>query len=122
MNTTISAQSFDLSPAISRHAEEKINGALNRFRHHIVSIDVFLRDINGPKGGKDKQVLLRVRLGNRQVVTVESTRSDLYAAISCGSRRAKRSVKRTLKKMQRFEKRGLRDLRWDGVAESAAPS
>jgi len=111
MNIQLQTQGFDLTDAISSHVQKQMNFNLVNFESHIVSVDVFLSDINGPKGGPDKKALVCVRLDSRSTVTIERTREDLYAAITLVSRQAKRTVRRTLNKHRRMEKSALRELR-----------
>jgi ribosomal subunit interface protein len=111
MNIQLQTQGFELTDAIDEHVRRQINFNLVNFESHIASVDVFLSDINGPKGGPDKKALVCVRLDSRSTVTVERTRADLYAAIALVSRQAKRTVRRALNKHRRMEKRALRELR-----------
>ena len=111
MNIQLQAQGFDLTDAISAHVQRQIAFNLANFENHIVSVDVFLSDINGPKGGPDKRVLVCIRLESRRTITIERTREDLYSAIAIVSRQAKRAVRRTLNKHRRMEKYALRELR-----------
>ena len=69
----------------------------------------FLKDANGPKGGVDKQALIRVQLRNRQVIALETTHENLYAAIKKSAKRAKRTVRRHLSKSRRIQKRRMHD-------------
>ena len=110
MNITARAQGFDLSQAIDAFVREELRLALHRFSEDVLTIDVFLKDTNGPKGGVDKQVLMRLRLRSGQLITMATTREDLYAAIKVNVKRSKRAVRRNLKKSRRVEKRRLRDL------------
>ena len=110
MNITTTTQGFDLSNAIEAFVRNRLYVALNRLSLHVIAIDVFARDTNGPKGGIDKQVLIRVRLPNRQQVTVETTHENLYAAIEKGAKRTKRAVRRHMRKAQHIERQRLRDL------------
>lgn len=111
MKITVLTKGFDLTPAIDSFTKAHLLGALEDFGADILSVDVFLSDTNGPRGGADKQVLLRVDLSQRLLVTVKSTREDLYVALAVGARRARRSVRRTLRKARRLEKKKLRQLR-----------
>lgn len=111
MNITAKAHDFELSEAIAGFAHDQLFAALNRFSDGIVFVDVYMKDTNGPRGGVDKQVLVRVRLRNRQLITTETTHENLYAAIRRGAKRTRRVVRRTLKKSARIEKRRLRSLR-----------
>lgn len=111
MNITARAHDFELSDSIAGFARAQIETALNRFSDGVIYVDIFMRDINGPRGGIDKQVLFRVRLRNRQLIAIETEDEDLYAAIGRGAKRTKRVVRRTLRKSARIEKRRLRTLR-----------
>ncbi len=111
LKLNLESQGFELTPAIREHVKRQLSFNLANFESHTMSIDVFLRDINGPKGGADKKALIHVRLEMRQAIKVESTRSDLYAAISLAARQAKRAVRRTLSKQRRMEKLALRQMR-----------
>ena len=111
MNIQLQTQGFDLTDSISAHVRRQINFNLVNFESHIMSVDVFLSDINGPKGGPDKKALVCIRLNSRSTVTIERTRADLYTAITLASRQAKRTVRRALNKHRRMEKHALRELR-----------
>ena len=111
MNIQTQTQGFDRTDAINEHVERQVKTNLANFESHIVSVDVFLCDINGPKGGPDKKALVCVRLDSRNTVTIERTREDLYASITLVFRQAKRAVRRALNKNRRMEKQALRELR-----------
>ena len=107
MEVKISAQGIRLEVATIAFVREQVCSALRRFEDHVVSVDAYLKDINGPKGGIDKQVLIRVRLQHRQVIAIEVTRVRLRAAVIVVSRKAKRAVRRSLKKSQKRQKRRI---------------
>jgi putative sigma-54 modulation protein len=113
MNITATAQGFDLSTSIDIFVREELRSALERFSEGIVSVDVFMKDINGPKGGVDKQVLIRVQLRNRRSIAIETAHTDLYAAIKNCAKKSKRVVRRNLKKSMRIGKLRLRDLQYN---------
>lgn len=110
MNTHIHTQGFELTSAIEQHTQTQLQFHLANFSAHIVAADVFLRDINGPKGGPDKKVLIRVQLRSKITVTIERTRSNLYTAVSTAARQAKRAVRRNLNKHRRMERFALREM------------
>ena len=117
MNISSRAQGFELSTAIDSILRDEIQSSLGRFADDIVSVDVFLKDTNGPRGGIDKQVLVRVQLRGRQQITLQTTREDLYAAIRVSSKRARRAVRRSLGKARRFDKLSLRRLAPDPLTD-----
>ena len=110
MNITTTTQGFELSRAIDAFVRNRLHVALKRLSVHVVAIDVFAKDTNGPKGGIDKQVLIRVQLPNRQVLVVETAHENLYAAIEKGAKRTKRAVRRSLRRARQIDKQRLSDL------------
>jgi hypothetical protein len=74
MNITAKAHDFELSEAIAGFARDQLSAALNRFSDGIIFVDVYMKDTNGPRGGADKQVLIRVRLRNLR-------ESDSFSAV-----------------------------------------
>jgi len=114
MRTIIQTHGFELTSEIDAHVRKQFARNLARWEQHIIAVDVFLGDINGPKGGADKKALLCIQLTSRLAVRLEALHTDLYAAIALASRKAKRAVKRTVRKHKRIEKSNLRKLRQGG--------
>ena len=112
MNIRIQTQSFTLTPAIAARVHEKLSHAHERFAEDIVAVDVYLKDINGPKGGDDKQALVRVQLRGAATVLSETVHGDMYAAIDLSAKRSKRAVRRLLKKKQRVVRGDSRRVRY----------
>lgn len=109
MNITTRAQDFEMTGAIDQFVRDQASIALRRFSEYVIAVDVFLKDANGPKGGIDKQVLIRVGLRNRQTIAIETEHDNLYAAVKVGSKRIKRAVRRHLRKSARIQKRRMRN-------------
>lgn len=109
MNITTRAQDFKMSTSIDQFVRDQVHTALHRFSEDILAVDVFMKDSNGPKGGVDKQALIRVRLRNRQVIALGTAHENLYAAVKKGSKQIKRAVRRHLQKSHRIQKQRIRD-------------
>ena len=110
MNITTRAKDFSLTKAIDTFVRSEIRSAFQHLDAEIVSIDVSMRDINGPKGGIDKQVLICVRLRSRQQIAIDTGHENLYASVKTGVKRAKRAVRRAVRKAQRVDRQSLREL------------
>ena len=110
MKISVRTQGFERSAAIDEYTRDHVKVTMNRFAYSIRSVDVFMKDVNGPKGGVDKQVLLRIKMCNGQQLALQTVKSDLYAAISISAKRAKRVVRRSIRKSRRVDKTNLRDL------------
>ena len=109
MNIMTRVQDFELTTAIDQFARDQLRTALARFDEAVIAADVYLKDSNGPRGGVDKQVLIRVRMRNRQQIALVTTHEDMYAAIAKGVKRTKRAVRRQVRKARRFDKRRIRE-------------
>ena len=98
MDINVNAHGVRVDADTDAFVRGQVHAALKRFEDQVVSVDAFLKDINGPKGGIDKQVLVRVRLRNRKLIATEITRTRLRAAVVVSVRKARRAVRRSLKK------------------------
>jgi putative sigma-54 modulation protein len=111
MRIYVQTQGFELTAAIDEHVRKQLTQNFRAMENQIIAVDVFLGDINGPRGGEDKKALLSVQLVSRLAVRFEAVHADLYAAVSVAARRAKHTVKRTLRRHNRIKKAELRQLR-----------
>ena len=113
MNITTRAQDFEMSDAIDLFVRRRLNKTLHRLDDDIIAIDVYMKDENGPKGGVDKRVIIRVRQRNRPMFAVDTTCENLYAAIELGVKRTKRVLRRQLRKSRNVSRLSIRGQRTD---------
>lgn len=104
MIISTSSHNILLSRDLDTFVSDTVQGSLERLADDVLSVDVFLKDVNGPKGGIDKQVVMRVHLRNRKHLAVETSHESLRAAVRLGAKCAKRAVRRSLRKSRRIEK------------------
>ena len=55
MKIFLQTQGFELTSAIDTHVRKQLGRHLAGSQNNIIAIDVFLSDINGPKGGVEKR-------------------------------------------------------------------
>jgi ribosomal subunit interface protein len=110
MNITTTAQNFEGSLALNTFVRSRLRNALARLDDDIIAIDVFMKDLNGPKGGIDKQALVRIQMRNRQVITVEAEHQDLYAAVRGAVKRVRQAVRRHRQKSRQIDKQRFADV------------
>ena len=96
MLVNIQSRHFSLSTALSKYVKSKIQIMQSRYESKIISINVSLFDINGPKGGEDKCCKIVIKINGASSIVVQQTAEDLYNAINTCSRRARRAVKRQI--------------------------
>jgi len=103
--------------AIRAFARQRLDAILGRHLDDLEHADVFLEDVNGPKGGRDMSVRVRARLRGGRIVTVEETRENLHAAIVHASRKAASAVRRAVEEARRFDRRAGRRARRGGIVD-----
>ena len=69
MRIYIQTQGFELTPAIQAHVEKQLKRNLASMEDQVMAVNVFLGDINGPRGGEDKKALVSVQLASRLAIT-----------------------------------------------------
>lgn len=85
-------------PALLR---KRLEFALGRFSPRIQRVRASLKDLNGPRGGVDKQCLVDVRLRHeRRPIVIEDVDADPMVASGRAAERAGRAVARTVETTQ----------------------
>lgn len=106
MNLMIHWNGLPSNDGVEAHLERRLAFALGRFGDEIGEVRAQLADLNGPRGGIDKQVKLLVRgrrLATRLVVAADS---NLFAAIDRACDRIQLAVARALDRRQRGFRQG----------------
>ncbi|HYH97384.1 ribosome hibernation-promoting factor, HPF/YfiA family [Hyalangium sp.] len=70
-------------------------------------IDVSLVDINGPKGGVDKECRVTVRMPGLAAIHVTETSETLHQAVDAARDRLENALKRSLEKRRDVTNQGL---------------
>ena len=108
MQTIIQSQDFALTGALKSFIQDHANKSMNSCNTHIKQLNIRLKDINGPKGGEDKECCVEVKLANSAPIVVTKRSSDAYQSIRMALSRASRITlrkvgkRRTLKTHPRF--------------------
>ena len=92
-----------------RSARIRLRAALRGFRRRILAVHLRVVDVNGPKGGADKQCRVVAHIHRAPSVVVEYVASDVTTSILQAVKRALRAIVRRLK---RGTGRPTRDNRW----------
>lgn len=96
MKLTIRARRVELTPDLVERMERRLRFALGRFTSVIRSVDATFVDVNGPRGGDDKHLLLRLRGGSFRTIVIEHTGADPLTILSLAAERAERALVRAL--------------------------
>jgi hypothetical protein len=125
MKIELRTHALTLTPVVARQIERRLFIALRAFGRHIDEIGVSIRDINGPRGGRDLlgQVIVRFRRGLPIVVRAkDDSVNRLVPQLATAVRRAVKSRirRRNAKLMRRFRARNrpLPTAPADGASQS----
>jgi len=98
MDIKIFDGSIKTSEAEREYILTRVGAAAARLKDARGEIDVRLSDLNGPKGGVDKQCSIVLTPPGLSTIRVEEQAPDYYAAIDAASATLKRTVARVLEK------------------------
>lgn len=101
MQLDIRGVKYELSSELMEFIERRLGFALGRFASRIDTVEVRLCDVNGPRGGVDKQCRIAVALFPRGSVRVVESGQDPFALVACAVKRAGRTVHRVLGRQRR---------------------
>jgi len=104
MQIDIQARHLSLTGSLRRYVERRLKFAMKRCDEHIQRLVIRLSDINGPRGGSDKQCHIQVVMAGMPDVVIEDTRTDIYAAIHRALDRAAQVVSRKINRRQKRHK------------------
>ena len=100
MKIDVRFRGLEPSDALRNHAVRRIHFQLSRFGHEISSVLVRISDVNGPKGGVDKQCQVSVRGRRLSDVIVDDLSGDAHSAIDMAVERVSHAVARDLERMR----------------------
>jgi hypothetical protein len=98
MLPTIRIHGLVISNELRTRLQERLHAALDCYARRINAIDVFLRDLNGPRGGSGMQCRIVIEMTARRRVVVTGEDADLTRAVSQATHRATFAVQRRVER------------------------
>ncbi len=80
------------------HIRQRIEHAFGRIRKRIRHVDVFINDVNGPRGGPDKRCVIKVDTQGNEPVVAHGLDRNLFGLVNLLTTTA---VRGTLKRVRR---------------------
>jgi ribosomal subunit interface protein len=81
MRVQIRGRGLEMTDALRNYTLSLLQVTLDRFRDRIERIEASVMDLNGPRGGIDKQCQLRAHLAQGGEVIARATDADSYGAV-----------------------------------------
>lgn len=100
MKLEIFAQRIEATEVLSTHIERRLRFALGRFGARVARVAVTLTDLNGPRGGVDKQCRIVAFLVPKGEVVVEVRDADIFIAVDRAADRLGRVMARELERLR----------------------
>ncbi len=108
MQINIKGRQVRLRDETIKSMKRRLRFSLSRFGHAIQEVTVQLTDINGPKGGHDKECLIVVNLQKGGKVVVQGSGTDCDLALNHCADRIGRTVDRELTRRRKAPIRKMR--------------
>lgn len=102
------SQGFSLTPALAAYARQQVHHALGHRAERLRDVAVRLQDINGPRGGVDKECHVTARLRGGRTVIVRRRHEDLYVAVRDAAEVAGRRCDEYVDRQRGGRREGLR--------------
>lgn len=96
MQLSIRIKGTDTSPAARRNLTQSVENALAKFSDQLRQVTLFVSDINGPRGGKDKQCRCVLSINRMRPVVIEELDYSIGGAIHNAMERAVYTVSQRL--------------------------
>jgi putative sigma-54 modulation protein len=105
MELELRQKDMDMGQSLYDHIAGYIDAALNRFANRINRVTIRLVDINGPRGGIDKQCRIAVQLSKGKTIRTGNTNTNMIAATYFAVDRAAHAISRELKRRRKFSRK-----------------
>lgn len=86
------AEGVERSESLDQHIHSKLNKLEKRFGDRITRVEVFLKDVNGQKGGIDKSCTMEARPAGMDPIAVEATDTDAYLSVRDATSKLEKAV------------------------------
>ena len=100
MKISFHTSQIDISDSEKSYLNSKVLFRFSRFQDQVKSISVYLSDLNGPKGGLDKQCVMKIQVHNIKEIVVTSEGESLVSVVDNSAVRAKSAFLRIQRKKQ----------------------
>ncbi|MGD8978209.1 MAG: hypothetical protein PVG91_11440 [Gammaproteobacteria bacterium] len=98
MNIHLRTQQITLPDGGGEQIRLRLGEAFSRLASRISHLHVTLKDVNGPRGGRDKVCILRAELAGGGEVLVSERNEHMRRALDRCARRFKEAIQRRIKR------------------------
>ena len=107
MDILIQSKNVELTSRARLAIKSRIDTVLKNLAHYIDRVSVHFDDINGPKGGDDKQCKVKISLVSMPTIVVVVQEDNAQTAFTIAFAKALATLKRKLKRDQQASQKSL---------------
>ena len=104
MRTIIHTKDLDVDDVLREHIERRALMSFSRLAERISRIEIYLSDLNGPRGGVDKHCKIEVHLTNLPLAVLDDLDSDVIRLVDRALARTTRLVSKRLERAQQVHR------------------
>lgn len=93
------------SERLHTHVQRRLGAALDRFRDRVQWVRVWLKDVNGPRGGADKVCVVQLRVKGASDIILQEREVSAQTAFDRAAARAMQALVRQLDRRRRPDRR-----------------
>ena len=117
MEVRLVARDVAFSPSLKGHVERRLDFALTQVRQKVSRIVIRLRDLNGPRGGRDKVCHVSVVMPGHPEIVIREVQEDMYFAIDRAIKRAAHRAMRLLTRRRHLQRQSFPTAQPDPLVE-----
>jgi ribosomal subunit interface protein len=110
MQVHVVSPEFSITPSLREYLERRLHAAFAPVRGRIADVAVRLRDLNGPRGGRDMQCQVSVTIPGKPAVVVREVQENMYNAIDRAVKRAAYRVSRVSSRRRQIVRQASRPI------------
>src|SRR5574337_1238037 len=107
MKIELHCDGFSATDWLRAHVHRRLGQALSRFRDRVLWARVWVKDVNGPRGGSDKQCLVQLRVKGASDIILQDCEMDARSAFDRAVGRVIHALARQVGRKRRTERRRL---------------
>lgn len=105
MKIELHCDGISAAERLRSHVQRRLGQALGRFRDRVLWARVWMKDVNGPRGGSDMQCLVQVRVKGASDIILQEREADARSAFDRAAGRAIHALLRQIGRRRRIERR-----------------
>ena len=120
MEILIQSKAVEVSSRARLAIKSRIETVLKNLEHYVDRVSVHFDDINGPKGGMDKQCKVKISLIAMPPVVISVQEDNAQTAFTIAFAKGLATLKKKIKREQQIlQKSGDRDKRAEMIVENS---